>query len=54
MKTILFIAFLSFASAIMVVTHDRNMTDLGILEVNYTDSEKKIHLAHPMSYEDLH
>ena len=29
MKTILFLAFLSFASSVMVVPHDRNMTDLG-------------------------
>ena len=57
MKTILFFAFLSFASAIMVVPHDRNITDLGTLEkleTNYTDSEKNIHLAHPISYVDAH
>ena len=38
MKTILFLAFLSFASSVMVVPHDTNMTDLGTLEVNYSDS----------------
>jgi len=57
MKTILLFAFLSFASAIMVVPHDRNITDLGTLEkleTNYTDSEKNIHLAHPISYVDAH
>jgi hypothetical protein len=41
----------------MVVPHDRNITDLGTLEkleTNYTDSEKNIHLAHPISYVDAH
>ena len=46
MKTILLFAFLSFASAIMVVPHDRNMTNLGTLEVNYTENIESIPLAH--------
>jgi len=47
MKTILFLAFLSFASAVMVVPHDRNMTELGTEHGTY-DS----HDYHPEVFHD--
>ena len=52
MKTILFLAFLSFASSVMVVPHDRTMINLGTLEVNYSGSsassanDESVPLAH--------
>ena len=39
MKTILFLAFLSFASAVMVVPHDRNMTELGTEPGNHSSHD---------------
>ena len=46
MKTILFLAFLSFASAVMVVPHDRNMTELGTEHGNHSSHDHHDEVFH--------
>ena len=53
MKTILFLALLSFASSAVVVPHDRNTTNLGTFDVNYTDTDTdSVLIAHPYPIAD--
>ena len=64
MKTILFLALLSFASSIVVVPTGGNMANLGTFESIYSrnfessgsssssDTTERIHLAHPYTHED--